>query len=43
MSGISGYGAGGMVSPLRQHYKVAMGAQSQVGTHSDMSLDVART
>ena len=28
---------------MRQHHKVAMSVQSQVGTHLDMTLDVGRT
>ena len=42
MSGISGHGAGGLVS-AGKHYKDTMSAQSQVGTRPDMTSDVAST
>ena len=32
-----------MYIPVGQHYKVAMYAQSQIGTRPDMILDVVRT
>ena len=40
-SGILGHGAGGSL-PVGQHYKVTECALSQVGTRSDMTIDVAR-
>ena len=41
-SGRVGHGAGGLISPMRQHYKALMSALSQVCICPDMTLDVAK-
>ena len=36
------HGAGGLGVAVRQDYKVTISAHSQISTHPDMTLDVAR-